>query len=98
MSRETAYYPRLRALADQWMELFGYLAPVVVTDTLAEYRACRETAALMDFSMLRKLDIDGPGALAFVNRIVTRDVESIPATSRTGRCATVTARWSTTAR
>jgi len=77
MSKETAFYPRLAALTDQWMDLFGYWAPSVVTDTLEEYRACREAAALMDFTMLRKVDIDGPGAQAFVNGIVTRDVSRL---------------------
>ena len=77
MSKETAFHPRLQAMTDQWMDLFGYWAPLVVTDTLEEYRACREAAALMDFTMLRKVDIDGPGALAFVNGIVTRDVSTL---------------------
>jgi aminomethyltransferase len=77
VSKETAFHPRLAALTDQWMDLFGYHAPVVVTDTLEEYRACREAAALMDFSMLRKVDLDGPGAQAFVNGMVTRDAASL---------------------
>ena len=77
MSKETAFYPRLASLTDQWMDLFGYWAPSVVTDTLEEYRACREAAALMDFTMLRKVDIDGPGAQEFVNTIVTRDVSKL---------------------
>lgn len=77
MSKETAFYSRLQALTDQWMDLFGYWAPSVVTDTHEEYRACRETAALMDFTMLRKIDIVGPGALAFVNGIVTRDLSKL---------------------
>ena len=34
-------------------------------------------AALMDFTMLRKVDIAGPGALTFVNGIVTRDVSKL---------------------
>jgi aminomethyltransferase len=61
-------------MTSEWMDLFGYFAPLVVSDTLAEYKACREAAALMDFSMLRKVDLDGPGALELVNGIVTRDV------------------------
>jgi len=77
VSKETAFYPRLRALTDQWMDLFGYLAPTVVGDTLEEYRAVREAAGLMDFSMLRKIDLDGPGTQAFVNTIVTRDVAGL---------------------
>ena len=77
MSKETAFYPRLRELTDDWMDLFGYWAPSVVSDTLEEYRACRGAAALMDFTMLRKVDIEGPGAQDFVNTIVTRDVSKL---------------------
>jgi glycine cleavage system aminomethyltransferase T len=77
MSKATVFHPRLAALTDDWMDLFGYLAPAVVTDTQAEWRACRETAALMDFSMLRKMEIEGRGALGFVNTLVTRDVSAL---------------------
>ncbi|HYT52971.1 MAG TPA: aminomethyltransferase family protein [Gaiellaceae bacterium] len=77
MSKETAFYPRLRELTDDWMDLFGYWAPLNVTDTLEEYRAVRERAGLMDFTMLRKVDIDGAGALELVNRVVTRDVSKL---------------------
>jgi aminomethyltransferase len=83
VSRETPFHPRLSALTDEWMDLFGYFAPSVVTDTEAEYRAVRETAGLMDFTMLRKVDLDGPGALELVNSIVARDVSKL----REGRIA-----------
>ncbi len=77
MSKETAFYPRLKAMTDEWMDLFGYWAPTVVTDTEEEYHAVRETAGLMDFTMLRKVDIEGEGAQDFVNSIVTRDVSKL---------------------
>jgi len=77
MSKETAFYPRLKALTDEWMDLFGYWAPLKVTDTIEEYRAVRESAGLMDFTMLRKVDLDGPGALDLVNGVVTRDVSKL---------------------
>ncbi len=83
MSKETGFHPRLAALTDQWMDLFGYLAPSVVTDTADEYRAVRETAGLMDFTMLRKVDLQGPGALELVNSVVGRDVSTL----RQGRIA-----------
>jgi aminomethyltransferase len=76
-TKETAFYPRLKELTDEWMDLFGYWAPTVVTDTQEEYRAVRETAGLMDFTMLRKVDIEGDGAQDFVNTIVTRDVSKL---------------------
>ncbi len=59
------------------MDLFGYLAPSVVSDTLEEYRAVRETAGLMDFSMLRKIDVSGPGARDFLNSLLTRDLSKV---------------------
>jgi aminomethyltransferase len=77
MSTETAFHPRLTALTDRWMDLFGYWAPTVVTDTREEYDAVRGTAGLMDFSMLRKVDIEGPGAIDLVNSVVTRDVSKL---------------------
>jgi aminomethyltransferase len=76
-SKETAFYTRLKALTGDWMDLFGYWAPTVVTDTQEEYRAVREAAGLMDFTMLRKVDIEGEGAQEFVNTIVTRDVSRL---------------------
>ena len=76
-TKETAFYPRLKELTDEWMDLFGYWAPTEVTNTQEEYRAVRETAGLMDFTMLRKVDIDGVGAQDFVNTIVTRDVSKL---------------------
>jgi glycine cleavage system T protein (aminomethyltransferase) len=83
MSKQTAFYPRLAALTDQWMDLFGYLAPSLVTDTLEEYRAVRETVGLMDFSMLRKIDLRGPGTVEFLNSLITRDLRQL----RPGRIA-----------
>lgn len=78
MSKLTVFHPRLAALTDRWMELFGYAAPAVVSDTLSEYRACRTAAALMDFSMLRKIDLNGPGAQSLVGSVVCRDVAALP--------------------
>jgi aminomethyltransferase len=77
VSKETAFHPRLAALTDDWMDLFGYFAPSVVSDTESEYRAVRETAGLMDFTMLRKVDLDGPGALELVDGLVGRDVSKL---------------------
>jgi aminomethyltransferase len=74
MTKQSAFHPRLSALTDGWMDLFGYWAPSVVTGVAEEYRAVRETAGLMDFSMLRKVDLNGAGVVELVNSIVTRDL------------------------
>jgi aminomethyltransferase len=77
MSKQTAFWPRLTALTDQWMDLFGYAAPSVVTTTMEEYNAVRTAAGLMDFSMLRKVDVSGPGAVTLVDSLVTRDITKL---------------------
>jgi aminomethyltransferase len=77
VTKETAFYAPLNAMTDQWMDLFDYWAPTVVTDTIEEYTAVRQTAGLMDFGMLRKYDIEGPGALELVNSVVTRDLTKL---------------------
>ena len=77
MSMATAFHARISDLTDDWMDLFGYAAPAVVTDTEGEYRAVREGVGLMDFSMLRKLDITGPGALELVDGLLTRDLARV---------------------
>ena len=63
MSKETAFYPRTLGTHRPMDGPFRLVAaPSVVTDTAEEYRAVRErTAGLMDFSMLRKIDLTGPG-------------------------------------
>lgn len=77
MSIRTAFYDRIAELTDDWMDLFGYAAPAVVTDTLGEYRAVRDAVGLMDFSMLRKIDVSGPGALGLLDGLLTRDLTGV---------------------
>jgi aminomethyltransferase len=58
----------------QWREWSGYFAASVYADAHdIEYNAIREAAALIDVSPLYKYRIEGPGALALVDRVITRD-------------------------
>ena len=72
MSMATAFHARISDLTDDRTDLFGYAASSVVTDTEEECRAVRESVGLMDRSMLRKVDITGPGALEVVDGLLTR--------------------------
>ena len=45
MSKETAFYPRLQALTDEWMDLFGYWAPTVVTTPMRSTARPRDRRA-----------------------------------------------------
>lgn len=79
MTTDTAFRPRLGEMTDQWMDLFGYWAPSVVTSADQEYRAVRERAGLMDFTMLRKVDLEGTGARDLVSSVMTRDLSRLAA-------------------
>ncbi|MBI3061155.1 MAG: aminomethyl transferase family protein, partial [Deltaproteobacteria bacterium] len=72
----TPFHSRTSALcvSHNWRVWSGYLVASsyeVVHDR--EYHAIRNAAALIDVSPLYKYDIDGPDALRFVNRVITRD-------------------------
>jgi glycine cleavage system aminomethyltransferase T/glycine/D-amino acid oxidase-like deaminating enzyme len=45
-----------------------------------EHRACREAVALFDLSSFAKLRVEGPGALATVQRVFTADLDRPPGT------------------
>src|SRR3954466_4897737 len=65
--------------ADQWRRWAGYTAASAYEMTHdREYLAIRNACALIDISPLCKYQIDGPDALRFLNRLVTRDVAACP--------------------
>lgn len=63
----------------EWLDVFGYGIPLTWGDVPAEYDAVRNHAAAMEFSMLLKFDVEGPGALETVNRIYSRDLSGMTA-------------------
>lgn len=76
MPRPTPFHTRQAPLCQsyQWRNWSGYLAPVRYQPGHArEYFAVRDSAGLLDISPLFKYEIEGPDALALVNRIMTRD-------------------------
>lgn len=66
-----------------WIDVFGYAVPYTWGDVPAEYRAIRQHAAMMDFSMLLKFDVEGHGAIETVNKVFSRDLTKL----RPGRIA-----------
>ncbi len=61
----------------EWMDVFGFAIPVTWGDPAAEYRAIREDVAVIEFSMLLKYDVTGPGAADCVNRVFSRDATAM---------------------
>jgi aminomethyltransferase len=81
MTKETAFHPRWSELTRNVTEYRGYWLPTCFTNegAIAEYWACREAAAVMDLSPLRKWEILGPDAEALVQHAITRDVRRLAA-------------------
>lgn len=79
LTRETAFHPRLSAMTRDYVEYRGYWLPNSFAGhgPTAEYWACREAAALIDLSPLRKFEVTGPDAEALLQHCLTRDVRKL---------------------
>jgi len=56
------------------VDFAGWEMPVQYRSILEEHRAVRRAAGLFDVSHMGEVDVSGPGAAAFLNRLVTNDV------------------------
>ncbi|MDH4339805.1 MAG: aminomethyltransferase family protein [Thermoleophilia bacterium] len=79
LTRETTFHPRTSELTQSFVEYRGYWLPHCFDNAgaIAEYWACREKAAIMDLTPLRKWEILGPDAEALVQRAITRDARRL---------------------
>ena len=79
LTRETAFHPRFSALTRNYTEYRGYWLPTRFSNDgpVAEYWACRERAAVMDLSPLRKFEVTGPDAEALLQYTLTRNVRKL---------------------
>jgi aminomethyltransferase len=79
LSQETAFHPRTSELTKSFVEYRGYWLPHCFNNegAVAEYWACREKAAVMDLSPLRKWEILGPDAETLVQSVITRDARRL---------------------
>jgi len=79
LTKETAFHTRTSALTGRFTEYNGYWLPSAYDNlgAVAEYWACRERAAMMDLSPLRKFEILGPDAEALLQATMTRDIRRL---------------------
>lgn len=79
LTRETAFHPRFSALTRNFTEYRGYWLPARFNNdgAIEEYWACRERAAVMDLSPLRKFEVTGPDAEPLLQYCLTRDVRKL---------------------
>ncbi len=79
LTKETAFHPRTSRLTRDFVEYRGYWLPNSYTSegAVAEYFACRERAAILDLSALRKFEVFGPDAETLLQLALTRDVRRL---------------------
>ena len=79
LTKETTFHPRTSELTKSFVEYRGYWLPHCFNNegAIAEYWACREQAAVMDLSPLRKWEILGPDAEALAQWVITRDARRL---------------------
>jgi aminomethyltransferase len=79
LTRETAFHPRLSEMTRDFVEYRGYWLPNSFTGIgpTDEYWACREAAAVIDLSPLRKFEVTGPDAEALLQYCLTRDIRKL---------------------
>ena len=78
---KTPFYERMRALdtMDSWHAWKGYTTPDELFCSETEYFAIRNATAVFDLSPMTKYRITGPDSLAYLDRLVTRDMSKIKA-------------------
>ncbi|MCB1882884.1 MAG: aminomethyltransferase family protein [Geminicoccaceae bacterium] len=79
LTQETGFHPRTSALTRNFAEYRGYWLPTRFNNLgpVEEYWACREKAAVMDLSPLRKFEVVGPDAETLMQRTLTRNVRRL---------------------
>jgi aminomethyltransferase len=78
-TKETGFHDRFARLTRDFTEYNGYWLPKQCTGLgpIVEYWACREKAAIMDLSALRKVEVTGPDAEALMQLCVTRNMKKL---------------------
>ena len=75
--RRTALYGRHMDLGAKLVPFSGWEMPVQYEGILTEHHAVRTRAGLFDVSHMGRVEICGPDAVDFVNRITVNDVERL---------------------
>jgi aminomethyltransferase len=74
-ARRTPFYTTHLALGARMIEFFGWEMPVQYAGIIQEHRCVREHAGIFDLSHMGEFEVRGPGAKAFLQRLLTNNVE-----------------------
>ena len=74
---KTPLHDEHRALGARLVPVAGFERPIQYRGIVEEHRAVRERAGLFDVSHMGELELEGSGAVAAVNALVTNDLERV---------------------
>jgi aminomethyltransferase len=79
LTRKSGFDARTSALTRSFIDYKGFWTPTgfAANGPIEEYWACRERAACIDLSALRKFEITGPDAETLLQQAVTRDIRRL---------------------
>ena len=75
--RQTPLHEKHLALGAKMAPFGGWDMPIQYEGILAETRAVRSGAGMFDVSHMGRVEITGPGAAAFLNRVLSSDVPKL---------------------
>jgi aminomethyltransferase len=75
--KRTPLYPVHKELGARMVDFGGWEMPVEYSGIRDEHRAVRERAGLFDVSHMGEFDVEGEGALAFLQRLTCNDVSKL---------------------
>ena len=75
--RRTPLFDRHRAAGARLVPFAGWEMPVQYTGVIPEHRAVRERAGVFDVSHMGRFDLRGDGALAFLQSVLSNDLDRI---------------------
>ncbi|HEV2694623.1 MAG TPA: glycine cleavage system aminomethyltransferase GcvT [Verrucomicrobiae bacterium] len=78
MLKRTTLYAAHQKLGAKLIDFGGWEMPVQYTSITDEHLAVRNAAGIFDISHMGEVTVNGPGAEAFLNSVLTNDIRKIP--------------------
>ena len=75
--KQTSLHEAHVARKARLVDFAGWAMPLQYSGVLDEYHTVRTTAGLFDVSHMGRLHVEGPGALPFLQRVTTNDVQRV---------------------
>ena len=76
--KRTPFHPRHVALGAKMVPFAGHEMPIQYEGILTEHRTVRSGVGVFDVSHMGEIRLQGPGAAAYANRLVTNEAGALP--------------------